>query len=99
VGLEKKILNNAEEGTECGLKAVLYSFVTDEQVLESPEGLRGKTTAQIGSYAHRCQGSRTSNAELPHKLLATLPPEGESGAVDRPEGSPEEISQVLWKTC
>ena len=42
------------------LKSALHTFVADERLLQGPEDLTGKTTAQIGLYAHRAQDSRTS---------------------------------------
>jgi hypothetical protein len=42
------------------LKAALNVFVADEQFFFGPEELTHKTTTQIGLYAHRGQGIRTS---------------------------------------
>ncbi len=39
-------------------KLPLRTFVADERVLEGPEDLTGKTTAQIGFYTHRGQDGR-----------------------------------------
>jgi hypothetical protein len=40
------------------LKVSLSVFVADEQILDDPEDLTGKTTAQIGLYTHRGQDDR-----------------------------------------
>ncbi len=41
-------------------KAALNVVVAEEQAFEGPEDLTSGTMALIGSYAHPCQGGRTS---------------------------------------
>jgi hypothetical protein len=41
------------------LKAALNVVVGEERVLDDPEGLTDRTTAQNGLYAHLCQDSWT----------------------------------------
>jgi transposase len=56
------------------LKAALHTFVADERVLEGPEDLTDKITAQMGLYSQPCQDSRTSDIGPPHELLTTPRP-------------------------
>src|SRR5215207_8095496 len=58
------------------LKAAFHTFVPDERVLEGSGGLTGKTTAQIGLYAHRCQDNRGLVIDPGCRTPATPPPAG-----------------------
>jgi hypothetical protein len=58
------------------LIAALNIVVADERTLDGPEDLTGKTTAQIGLYAHLCQDSRTSKKRPGRELLHTSFPCG-----------------------
>jgi hypothetical protein len=56
------------------LKAALNVVVGDERLLDGPEDLTGKTTAQSGLYTHPCQHSRTLATSRGRLTPDTPPP-------------------------
>jgi hypothetical protein len=77
------------------LKAALNVSVADERFLDSPKDLTGKTTAQIGLDTHPCQDGRGVVIDSGCRTPDYPCPVASSRAVDRPEGSAEELEKVL----
>jgi hypothetical protein len=79
------------------LKAAHTASVGEEGVLNYPEGLTYKATAEISLYTHRGQDSWTLVVDWGALTPDTLP-----GlilvVVDRPEGSAGDLQKGIYKT-
>ena len=77
--------------------AALNVFVAEEQALDGPEDLTGKTSAQSGFYTHRGLDGRTSTIR-PGVLTPDIPSPGRVlENMDGPKGSPEEDEKIFFE--